>query len=344
MILRITILSLAALSLSEGSLFAQTPAAEPPTKKTTLIDSLKKAIDGNKDKVSGETRQKAEAAARAAMAALPDDLKKKAQDMASDPKAAEVRQKALQTVQGAMQSRETPPAAESPTETKPATPLLPVGPQPQRLQPLQLDDRHSARQAKTGRTEITATKSAYFDANTGIGIYRGSVRARHPNAYIECEELEIHMQKQTTGPDSKKKVSKAGDSDILASRSEKKAAGAPTIGGQESGIDIAYARGTMITIEKFDEDGELQIGHCNEIAIYEGKTGNITLRGWPSVQRGSKLLEATDPRCVIVIDQAGRLKADGGVFRTTLIDEKAADAAAAGSQPPPPTPAVPVRP
>ena len=47
-----------------------------------------------------------------------------------------------------------------------------------------------------------------------------------------------------------------------------------------------------------------------------------------------------DPRCVIVIDQAGRLKADGGLFRTTLIDEKAAQ----GSQPPATTPAAPARP
>jgi hypothetical protein len=213
---------------------------------------------------------------------------------------------------------------------------------PQRLQPLLLDDPQSARQTQAGRTEITATKSAYFDANTGIGIYRGNVRARHPNAYIECEELEIHMEKDKTGADGKKKASKSGDGDILASRTEKKAAGTPALGGEDSGIEIAYARGTMVTIEKFDENGELQIGNCNEVAIYDGKTGNITLRGWPSVQRGSKLLEATDPRCVIVIDQAGRLKADGGVFRTTLIDEKAA--AAPGSQPPAPTPAAPVRP
>ena len=150
------------------------------------------------------------------------------------------------------------------------------------------------------------------------------------------------MEKEKTGADGKKKAPKSGDGDILASRTEKKAAGSPALGGEDSGIEIAYARGTMVTIEKFDENGELQIGHCNEVAIYEGKTGNITLRGWPSVQRGSKLLEATDPRCVIVIDQAGRLKADGGVFRTTLIDEKAA--AAPGSQPPAPTPAAPVRP
>lgn len=351
MIRRASILCLAALPLSTGGLFAQTPAAEPPKKKTTLIDSLKKAIDGSKGNVSDETRQKAEAAARAAMEALPDDLKKKAQDMASDPKAAEMRQKAIQTVQGAMQSRDTPPAttpAGAPaTETKPTAPPAPVGPQPQRLQPLLLDDPQAAQQAKTGRTEITATKSAYFDANTGVGIYRGNVRARHPNAYIECEELEIHMEKKKAGPDGKKKApAKSGDADILASRSEKKSAGTASAipGSQESGIDMAYARGTMVTIEKFDENGELQIGHCNEVAIYEGKTGNITLRGWPSVQRGSKLLEAADPRCVIVIDQAGRLKADGGVFRTTLIDEKAAAAAAPGSQPPPPTPAAPVRP
>ena len=117
MIRRVTILCLAALSLSAGSLAAQTPAAEPPPKKTTLIDSLKKAIDGNKDKVSDETRQKAEAAARAAMEALPDDLKKKAQDLATGSKAAEIRQKAVQTVQGAMQSRETPPATPAVTET-----------------------------------------------------------------------------------------------------------------------------------------------------------------------------------------------------------------------------------
>jgi hypothetical protein len=346
MIRRVTILCLAVLSLSAGSLDAQTPAAEPPPKKTTLIDSLKKAIDGNKDKVSDETRQKAESAARAAMEALPDDLKKKAQDLATGSKAAEIRQKAVQTVQGAMQSRETPPATPAATETvavaTPAAPAPPVGPVPQRLQPLLLDDPQSARQTQAGRTEITATKSAYFDANTGIGIYRGNVRARHPNAYIECEELEIHMEKDKTGADGKKKASKSGDGDILASRTEKKAADTPALGGEDSGIEIAYARGTMVTIEKFDENGELQIGNCNEVAIYDGKTGNITLRGWPSVQRGSKLLEATDPRCVIVIDQAGRLKADGGVFRTTLIDEKAA--AAPGSQPPAPTPAAPVRP
>lgn len=347
MILRATItLVLCVLLPAAVPICAQTPATAPatPPKKTTLIDSLKKAIDGNKDKISDETRAKAEAAARAAMESLPEELKKKAQSMATDPKAAEVRQKALQTVQGVMQSRESPPPAPAVAATAPIPSPPPAGPQALPLQPLLLEDGTTSSQPLRGRTEITATKSAFFDANTGVGIYRGNVRARHPNAYIECEELEIHMEKAKAGVDgAKKSPTKAGDSDILASRSEKKAAGSRALAGADSGIEIAYARGTMVTIEKFDQNGELQIGHCNEVAIYEGKTGNITLRGWPSVQRGSRLLEATDPRCVIVIDQAGRLKADGGVFRTTLIDEKAA-ANQAGSQPPPPVPAPPARP
>lgn len=337
---RLSLACLPCLVLLAGGLAAQSPApATEQPKKKGLIDTIKKAIDGNNDRVSDGTRQKAEAAAKAAMEVLPADLKNKALQIATDPKAAEMRQKAIQTVQGAMQSREAPaPAPETAAPAQAANPTPPpqVGPQPRKLQPLILDDPKGARQAKNGRTEITATKSAYFDANTGVGIYRGNVSARHPNAYIQCEELEIHMEKEKVGAEGKKKAS--NDLDILASRSEKKAAGASV--AQDTGIEIAYARGPMVTIEKFDEHGELQIGHCNEVAIYDGKTGSITLRGWPSVQRGNKLLEATDPRCIIVIDQVGRLKADGGFFRTTLIDEKAAP----GSQPPATKPAAPAGP
>jgi lipopolysaccharide export system protein LptA len=339
---RLTLACLPCLALLAGGLAAQSPAPAPEQpKKKGLIDTIKKAIDGNKDRVSDETRQKAEAAAKAAMEALPADLKDKALQMATDPKAAEMRQKAIQTVQGAMQSRETPPPAqETVAPAQAATPGPPpqVGPQPRKLQPLVLDDPQEARQAKNGRTEITATKSAYFDANTGVGIYRGNVRLRHPNAYIECEELEVHLDKDKDQASADRKKKAPNDIDILASRSEKKAAGASQ--PEDTEIEVAYARGSMVTIEKFDENGELQIGHCNEVAIYDDNTHSFTLRGWPSVQRGNKLLEATDPRCVIVIDQAGRLKADGGFFRTTLIDEKAAQ----GSPPPVTTPAAPARP
>jgi hypothetical protein len=103
-----------------------------------------------------------------------------------------------------------------------------------------LFDPEETQKAKSGRMEITANRSAYFDANTGIAIYRGNVRARHPNASIDCEELEIHMEKDKSGSQGRKKAT--NDADILASRTEKKAAGASA--AQDTGIEVAYARGS----------------------------------------------------------------------------------------------------
>ncbi|MFM7605924.1 MAG: hypothetical protein ACKO8Z_12115, partial [Prosthecobacter sp.] len=124
-----------------GAVSAQTPVPSPqsapvPPQKKGLVETITKVIDGNKGRLSDESRQKAEAAAKAAMEALPDDLKNKALQMAKDPKAADIRQKAVQTVQSALQSRETPPrpaqetaAAARATDNSPEPPPQ-VGPQP----------------------------------------------------------------------------------------------------------------------------------------------------------------------------------------------------------------------
>jgi lipopolysaccharide export system protein LptA len=171
-----------------------------------------------------------------------------------------------------------------------------------------------------------------------MGLYTGNVHARHPQMVIDCDELEIHMKKQPEGASVKKKPVAAADTDILAGPGAKKKSGSPA----DSGIKMAYARGSMVTIEKRTEEGQLQIAHCNEVATYDGSTGDITLRGMPSVQQGNKLIEASDPRTYMIIDQKGKLTVLGGQQRTTLIDEKAADAALPGApanEAPPATPA-----
>jgi hypothetical protein len=72
--------------------------------------------------------------------------------------------------------------------------------------------------ATKGQILITAQKSAFFDANLGYGLYTGDVKARHPQMYIECEELEIYMAKQegVAAPKPKPANPAAKDSDILA--------------------------------------------------------------------------------------------------------------------------------
>lgn len=319
------------LSFLVCATLAHAQSGEPKKGAATLIDAAKRLIDGNKGKIDEETRKKAEAAARAAMNAVPEDIKNKAQELAKDPKAAAARQQALETVQGSMRGGDQPPQP-APAAGAPAAettlPAAPAGPQPQRLRPLVFE--RPAVVDPTRDIVITATKSGSLDPNTWIGIYRGNVKVRHPKGTIECDELEVHMKKDSKGQVvGEPRPAKGGDADILATRSEKNATiKAGLLEKHDPPFEIAYARGTMIRVEMIAADGTTRVATCNEVAIYDNRKDTITLRGMPGIQVGDRLIEATDPRCYIVIDGNGKLQTEGGVFRTIL----------AGSQPPPASP------
>lgn len=309
-----------ALLASGAGLLAQGPSGQRP-----LLDFRKKKVDES-------TKAKAVDAAKTIIQAIPDDLKDKTKALLTAPETAEMRTKAMQAAQTLIQSNS---AATTPTQPSPGTPVVetpppPAGPQPQPLQPLNLDE---APKASKGQIVITARKSAFFDANRGYGIYVGDVRARHPQMYIECEELELYMAKQEGGVlgDSKPKPAPAApaakDSDILAQPSKKS-------GAQGGNIDKADARGPMVLIEKMSAEGELQVGHCKHL-IYDGKTGNSTLLDWPQVQAGNKLHKATEPGCVMVIDQKGLLTTTGGHQTIILQGQDATPKSRSGMAPAP---------
>ncbi|MDB6005896.1 MAG: hypothetical protein JWR15_2883 [Prosthecobacter sp.] len=303
-----SILSIALLISSAGAL-AQGPNGAP----RPLFDFRKKNLDE-------ATKAKALDAAKSVAKQVPDEVKNKAKELLLSPDSAEMRQKALQAAQsmiqgntagaagGATPAAATPAPAAAPSPGVPvveAPPPPPAGPQPKPLQPLNLDE---APKATKGQIDITAQKSAFFDANIGYGIYTGEVKARHPQMYIECEELELYMAKQEGGgilgaPKPQKLGPKAKDSDILAPP-KKAGNGAPP-------IDKADARGPMVTVEKISEDGELQIGRCKHL-IYDGKTQRTTLLEWPQVQSGNQLHKATEAGCVMIIDKNGKLTTTGG--------------------------------
>ncbi len=305
------ILSIALLIGSAGAL-AQGPGGVRP-----LFDFRKKNVDD-------ATKAKALDAAKSAVKQVPDEIKDKAKELLLSPESAEMRQKALQAAQSMIQGNTAAPAGEATPATAASTPAPatapspgipvveappppPAGPQPQPLQALNLDE---APKATKSQIDITAQKSAFFDANIGYGIYTGEVKARHPQMYIECEELEIYMAKQEGGgvlgapkPKPKTPGPTAKDSDILAP--PKKA------GNSAPPIDKADARGPMVTVEKISEDGELQIGRCKHL-IYDGKTQRTTLLEWPQVQSGNQLHKATEAGCIMIIDKNGKLTTTGG--------------------------------
>lgn len=287
-------------------------------------------FDFRKKKVDSETKAKAIDAAKTVVKQVPDDVKDKAKELLISPETAEMRQKALEAAQAVMQSSAATPAAAAPSPATPvvdAPPPPPVGPQPRPLQPLNLDE---APKATKGQIIITAQKGAFFDAKRGYGIYTGNVRARHPQMYIECEELELFMAKSEGGvlaaPKPPPNAPAPRDADILAPPAKKTDESPP--------IEKADARGPMVTVEKISETGELQIGRCKHL-IHDGKTGSTTLLDWPQVQAGNKLHKATEAGCVMIIDKSGQLTTTGGHETIILQGEEATPKSRAGMAPAP---------
>jgi lipopolysaccharide export system protein LptA len=309
-----SILYIALLVSSVGAL-AQGPGGTRP-----LFDFRKKKVDE-------DTKTKAIDAAKDAVKQVPDAVKDKAKELLLSPDSAEMRQKALQAAQSMIQGTSPSPAGTTPPAAD--TPPPPTGPQPKPLQPLNLDE---APKATKGQIDITAQKSAFFDANSNYGIYTGDVKARSSQMYIECEELELFMAKQggsvLGAPKPKKTGPAAKDADILAA--PKKAA------NTDPPIDKAEARGPMVTIEKISEDGELQIGHCKHL-IYDGKTKQTTLLEWPQVQAGNQLHKATEAGCIMIIDKTGKLTTTGG-HETLILQGDEVTPRRSGSNSPAPAP------
>lgn len=302
-----------ALLISSVAVLAQGPGTRP------LFDFRKKKVDES-------TKTQAMDAVKTVVKQVPEEVTDKAKELLTAPETAEMRQKALQAAQALMQGATgaTATSASPAVAVVEAPPPPPVGPQPKPLQPLNLDE---APKATKGQILITAQKSAFFDANEGYGIYTGAVKARHPQMYIECEELEIWMAKQEGAALKPKAASPAPkDTDILAPPKKKANEGSP--------IEKADARGPMVTVEKVAEDGELQIGRCKHL-IHDGKTGTTTLYDWPQVQVGNQLHKSTEPGCVMIIDKAGKLTTHGGNETIILQGEDATPKSRSGMTPAP---------
>ena len=158
-----------------------------------------------------------------------------------------------------------------------------AGPKP--LKVTSLADPNTAGGVKT---TITCTGATFFDANKMIAIFSDNVEVRHPQFFISCDELEVHMVKEDGA--------KPG-----------------------AAVKFAIARGRMVVIEKLTETGELQVGKCRH-ATFEGSTEDMLLRDFPQVQRGNTLQVATDPSTTMTIKKNGQFSASGP-SRTDIVKD-----------------------
>jgi ferredoxin len=184
------------------------------------------------------------------------------------------------------------------------------GPKPSALAPLAVNPAKKAQP-----TVVIEADNSVFDLNEAIFIYTGNVRARHPDFYIECEELEVYMVKEESKKASgattpKVDPKKSADPDLMKR------------GPDKNPIKKAIARGPMVTIEKRDEQGNVQQGKCRRLD-YDQATGDITLSDYPQVQRGNVLHIATQADTTMVFDKTGKLRTNGRPRTVILSDEPA---------------------
>lgn len=278
-------------------LYAQETSPAPAPSSSTLDSKqqLRSASERLKAvQKSGELEQ-AKSAAKELIQKLPSSVTEAAKFATDSPQGRaevlEAAKAAASAVLPQMQGNLAPSSIDLPasnaTSAGSSSQSAPQGPVPGALPNLENASKLSS---GTPMGVIDAERTD-FDLKKGVFLYSGNVRARHPDFYIECQELEIYyMMKNESG--AKKKL----PGSVNAKKGNDKA----------PPIEKAIARGPMVVIEKRDPKGDIQQGRCKRLD-YNGLTGEITLSDFPQVQKGNIMHVATTSDTVMIFDRSGKL-------------------------------------
>jgi len=188
------------------------------------------------------------------------------------------------------------------------------------LSPVDATAQEGKKAAATGtpvETEIQSEGEATFDAEAHTASFTGGVTVTDTRFKMKSEKLTVFLTKP------------AKDAPKSESKPESKAEG---LGG---GVERAVAEGG-VSIEQAPKpgqpDGQQVTGRAAK-AVFEPKTGQVTLTGNPVVRRGVNEHIGTSPNTVMIIKRDGSLLTTGP-SRTMLRDTgKAGDLAAPGKKP-----------
>lgn len=240
----------------------------------------------------------------------------------------------------AMRAPDEVPVASPAVKASPLTSDTP-GPKPTPLKPTPITDP-----TKVPAQTVINAGTSFFDSRAGFGVFVDSVVVDHPQFHLVCDELQVYMNKEAEAGEGTPPAAGASSTTTRpATAGELAASGAAekeaTPGDNDpatrsnGSLKRAIAKGRKVVINKMSDKGEPQTGIGRE-ADYDGKTGDIILRGWPQIQEGQNLTEATEPTTYFLIKANGQFQALNGRARTRIIqaDEKKGGARAAGVTPP----------
>ena len=159
-------------------------------------------------------------------------------------------------------------------------------------------------------TTITAQKRLLLDSQGKEATFWGDVKVVDSRFSLACEKLTVFFR-DTSG------LSKpVEDREVREGKAGKEA------GHGEGGLEKAVAEGDVIIFqEKTNERGEVErsVGRAQK-AVYDTKTGNIALSGWPQVEQKQNTIVAMEEGTVILLNQKGTMEVLGhskSVLRNT---------------------------
>lgn len=142
------------------------------------------------------------------------------------------------------------------------------------------------------KTEITANKEATFDNAASVAEFVGHVIVRDPQFTLTCDRLKVTLSKT------------------------------------RKGMEVAEAIGNVVIIQENtgkDDKTSKAIGR-SETATYHPATGEVILKGWPSVQQGMNNQVASEQSTVMVLNRNGKSRTEGP-SKTVIVDTNDAGAA-----------------
>lgn len=170
-------------------------------------------------------------------------------------------------------------------------------------------------------TDIDASQSATFNSRDRVAVFTGNVKVIDPRFQLVCDRLTVFLNKPTPAGQN----AAATPAPTPAGKPGKGKADAQTAtptGG--SGIDHAIAEGHVVIIQKKaptapGEEEKLSIGR-GQTGTFDNKSGDMVLKGWPSLEQNGSSLIAAAESTVMTIHRDSSLDTSGP-SKTKLIQK-----------------------
>jgi lipopolysaccharide export system protein LptA len=154
---------------------------------------------------------------------------------------------------------------------------------------------------QSGSTIIDDSTETTFDESGRVAVFLGDVKVTDPQFTLTCQKLTAYFKKAAGAAPGKPAV---------AEKTGKPSDSTPSAGG----MDHAEAEGEVIITQDNVNAATGEVTHCvgkGASATFTNATGEMILKGWPQIQRGTNTQVATAESTVMYMYRDRHIKTVG---------------------------------